>query len=821
MHIQLLSVGFAALASVQPALGQTTTKGPCQQLAEYQGQQLSKTNFEYPGDRVNIQLNAEMAYNCSISIPIVQSDALNSIGYLKNYTNFLTTLSYLKNPPKAYQKPGIDILARLDAVEQNIKNKTYSNQYELEVDVQSIVQGTSEGHYSASMGGVLGIFSWTLPDSIISLSTDGKALPQIYAVSDIIRNISNPSPITQIEGQPVYEYLRSYLEKFVSSGTTDVHADWNAMVWSGVQSFGAFGTSITSSWAYRLFQSTTIYNGKSLNITFANNSNAEWVYAAGSARDLYGDKYTSPENIYNTQVANTSNTSPIKSNSKRAGGQYEVVELGPTKDEAEKRDLEIRQNAQHKPYTSVPLFNYPKNPDTLEVNFGIGGIVSGYILKNDSIGVLSLPSYDRGSADSGTTALNFTYAVNDFITKASKAKVKKIVIDLSGNGGGSTFLGYAVFKLFFPDIAPSQLGRVRATSYINTLGSVVTGILEDTSIPQNSSIWQNAYSLSTTPDLSSYEKLDINGKTFPGWKDLFGPVQSYGDNFTHPAKYNLSSQSITNDLDFPVPGYGPEPSLNLLSKDQLWSGDDIIMLHDGYCASTCAIFSEMMKTDGGVKSVAVGGLPEYGAMQGVAGTRGTLRREWADLSKYIELLRSVIIEVGDQAADQLKAWGTSLSDVDNLPTDIQTSPLYVSGAVNALDMIRPSSPDTPQQFTYQASDCRLFYTPDMAKDVTALWRAAGKVASGDLSGCVSGSTGAPGAGRNTTITDDVGYSLNKTWSNVNTTTVPDNKLPDGSKSNDNSNSSSGSNGEDDSGAASTSVAFSGLLAVVIAVAVAI
>jgi hypothetical protein len=45
----------------------------------------------------------------------------------------------------------------------------------------------------------------------------------------------------------------------------------------------------------------------------------------------------------------------------------------------------------------------------------------------------------------------------------------------------------------------------------------------------------------------------------------------------------------------------------------------------------------------------------------------------------------------------------------------------------------------PLQFRYEAANCRLFYTWDMARDITAVWKAAAGVA-WEGAKCVPGST---------------------------------------------------------------------------------
>jgi hypothetical protein len=54
-------------------------------------------------------------------------------------------------------------------------------------------------------------------------------------------------------------------------------------------------------------------------------------------------------------------------------------------------------------------------------------------------------------------------------------------------------------------------------------------------------------------------------------------------------------------------------------------------LHDGMCSSTCAIASELLKDQGDVRTIAVGGRPQEGPMQGVGGTKGAQVFSWDDI----------------------------------------------------------------------------------------------------------------------------------------------------------------------------------------------
>lgn len=64
---------------------------------------------------------------------------------------------------------------------------------------------------------------------------------------------------------------------------------------------------------------------------------------------------------------------------------------------------------------------------------------------------------------------------------------------------------------------------------------------------------------------------------------------------------------------FVVYGYGTRPADTI----QEYAADDIIILTDGHCSSTCSLFVEMMHQEAGVRTVVAGGRPEYGPMQAI------------------------------------------------------------------------------------------------------------------------------------------------------------------------------------------------------------
>ena len=220
------------------------------------------------------------------------------------------------------------------------------------------------------------------------------------------------------------------------------------------------------------------------------------------------------------------------------------------------------------------------------------------------------------------------------------------------------------------------------------------------------------------------DSLNSSLKTFPNWQALYGPVTSRADQFTNILRYNFSSPLLQNP--FTISGYGSRSGAT-----QPFNAKDIVLLHDGYCSSTCAVFSDLMRRQGGVKSYAIGGLPQYRPMQPVGGTKGALLLPFTTLSRYIN---TVLGEFGT-AADRAK-WAAVL------PTSkfaIKTSTPPSTNFRDALQPIKPGQySDLPTQFVNETADCRLFYTPQMVGNVTAIWEMVAADAWGGANKCVTG-----------------------------------------------------------------------------------
>jgi hypothetical protein len=157
-----------------------------------------------------------------------------------------------------------------------------------------------------------------------------------------------------------------------------------------------------------------------------------------------------------------------------------------------------------------------------------------------------------------------------------------------------------------------------------------------------------------------------------------------------------------------------------------------------------------MKTEVGVKSVVVGGLPATGPMQAVSGTKGSqVFQVGTDLPDDDKLKAAVETAVLLNLTNlDTKTFPDVLSLLDDPPLNVDPSKTQV----NLRNQARKTDPSIPLQFAYEAADCRIFYTAENLKNYEVLWQNAADALWGNGTLCVKGSTGHPSSGNVTNIT---------------------------------------------------------------------
>ncbi|KAJ0165180.1 hypothetical protein CTA2_12124 [Colletotrichum tanaceti] len=284
----------------------------------------------------------------------------------------------------------------------------------------------------------------------------------------------------------------------------------------------------------------------------------------------------------------------------------------------------------------------------------------------------------------------FQKTVDSFLEACRADEKSKIIVDLRMNAGGSILQGHDLFRQFFPHSEQDGFSRWRENGAFMTMAAVNSAAAgniapQDRDTPALVGLWHSRWNYQSG--------VNMTNQPFTSFDAKFGPRMWKGDPYTALMREDLANPIITASLGIGITGYGSRRNFT-----QPFESRDIILLTDGFCASTCSVFASGMKIQGNVKTVVMGSRPNNGLMQGV----------------------------GDQEA--------SLSQLTALPM------IRSAGAtLNVRDQILRSEVGTgiPAHFVNEPADCRLSWTLGMLGDVREIWEAAANSA-WDGAGCIAG-----------------------------------------------------------------------------------
>lgn len=273
---------------------------------------------------------------------------------------------------------------------------------------------------------------------------------------------------------------------------------------------------------------------------------------------------------------------------------------------------------------------------------------------------------------------------------------------------------------------------------MNDVGQVITDFYSNIT-NRTATIDDCSTDFSLAAPFNAHEMYDVDEHAFTSWNQFNTPHKYHNDNFTSLSRYNLADK-YSLQCSAKVSNYGNLTGIT----PQVFQPQDILLVQNGVCGSTCTVFSEFMKTQANVSQIVFGGRKQFGPMQGVGEVKG------AQVYTY-ENLQEIIAEAFE--TDATSAQKKHLMNTYDYETLINTTTKAINRAsgtgaekiahVNIRNNIRLGDESvTPLQFIYEAADCRLFYTAPMISNTSLVWEAAYAAHWGGGK-CVEGSTGHP------------------------------------------------------------------------------
>jgi hypothetical protein len=467
---------------------------------------------------------ASDVFECLQRVPFNDAVAARFINYYNTTLQFQSTLAFLKDPPAGYQQPPVDVQQVLAQIQSNITAGNYKNQYSFEVDVQRLVHRIHDSHVTLGAG-ILDAFTFVSPYGVVSVSVDGKEIPEIYLAEDLLQSQLEgwtASPVATINGQDVIEYLTQFAE-INSNGHLEPNADWNSLM---------DNPALWISGDLSVVQSAKFYPGDEIKCTFKNESSATTYWLA----------------IYNE----LEDTGPLTT----AGDFYNYFVLGllpasydpevqwwPTMENNSTSDNSTAENpykafcSQGNPsvenWCDESYGAYPNNPDVYQPGLSVvkGGVVTGYLYNDISTGVLSIPSFYSYNDNIDT----FGTAVADFIGNATEKNISRVVIDLQTNTGGNVYLAYNVFKNFFYAMDPYAASRIRSHELADVLGNTYSTWWKELEGDLDGNEGANGvnYNYSAADEWVINNRINAaTGERFSSWPEYSGKVSERGDSFS-------------------------------------------------------------------------------------------------------------------------------------------------------------------------------------------------------------------------------------------------------------------------------------------------
>ncbi|KID76169.1 Peptidase S41 family protein ustP [Metarhizium brunneum] len=635
----------------------TATGHPCAKVSASWAEQ-RKTATAIP------TVAASLAHECLKTVPLGKAEALKLIDAIEPYLEWQSDAGYKKDPPKSYFYPGFDIFGNLASVRSNVESGKYAGEFDFQTDLYKQVWAPGQdGHYVFYPDLLAKAFRWrrAVPP-IVSISEDGESLPVIKLQTDVIANPKTAQAITKINGIDAAKYVEDTVN--AASFLQDVDSSYNTMFWSkSTAANGGVGNFVSGG------RSALFYHGDTTKLTYANGTTVEIENKASIVGDM--NAVVDGPSMYNKFCTPV----PLRSDSASSAAL---------------------------PSAAIP--GYPK-----PVIASSDGVVSGYYLNGpglDDVAVIYLMSFEP------SVPAEFQAVVSDFLREAKAAGKTKLVVDFQNNGGGYILLGYDFFRQLFPSVVQDGNSRWKESKSFVAMARLVSDAVKNVNPATETD--ENLVSLSQTWWNYRYD-MNITNENFATYEDKFHPHVYKDTDYTNLMRWNLSDPLTTTNTTYgigvEISGYGTRANLS-----QPFKAEDIILLYDGACSSTCTLASEMLRLQGGVKSVAMGGRPKKGPIQGVGGIKGSQVLQFLNIFSFANFL-------SQQSNDEETK--TELRRFTTLP--MQRS---AGSAVNVRDQIlRDNVNDgVPAQYIAEEADCRLYWTAPMISDVTEVWKSAANAA---------------------------------------------------------------------------------------------
>ncbi|KAM7222741.1 hypothetical protein V8F06_001928 [Rhypophila decipiens] len=737
-----------------PAASGAPNPNACAQIASVTDSLLAASPSATP------TVPATLAVECLATVPNKPEPAARLIKSLRAFVAWQSSLAFLKDPPPGYVFPAVDINGGLANISATAEAGGFASEFDFQLAIVKLIVSAHDGHFNFRPDIFKAfVFRNRLAFDIVTVSEDGVQIPKLYHLADLnaagansttggppFGNSTLPRAIVKINGEDAATVIER--QNLIFSPFQDPDSQWNGGMASYAQpSVLNFVASVVE------------FSGPSLTLTYDNGQEETQdsfaVVRAGA--DFSG--ITNGEDFYN-RFCNP-----------EANGVVNTAAVDPE---------ELTEPSTLAGPAAPTIQGYP----TPIIRDSGANITHGYFLNGtgyEDVAVLAVNGFSpAGDFDGFEYLNNLQTTLETFLAECKAQSKQKLVIDLSGNGGGYVVAGYELFAQLFPSAPKFQANNLRETSSLRSMAEITNRFLDQintfdlaTVTSQSESDAQEIITLANSAvstfaagdtsaaqaqAFSILQRSSIVSNLVPGGvfapdgsnlttiDEILEPVILKNDRFTAYQSTPLNQTSPSWNLTGTGHRSNPPPAV--------FKPENVVLLTDGTCGSTCTLFSYLMIHQLGIKTTVLGGRPQTGPMQSVGGVEGAQVFYLNELSAAAKAV--LLLDPASNVTD------SELSLIDEGYAIMRAANPSSPGAVNGKNAFSRLDSQNPLQFLYQSANCRVFWTRDMLFDPLATWKKVVDATWGDSARlCVQGSrvenvTGsvAPGAGGNGTEETD-------------------------------------------------------------------
>lgn len=496
-----------------------------------------------------VYVNAELALACLRSVPLQPPERLRmQLAGLRTFVQFQSDLEYLNSsdfPARLY--PSVDILGGLHSLERRLNGSYYDNEYDFQLDISRLIASAYDSHFQY-FADIANVFHFQRgapePYPLVSVSSDGREIPAVYAARDAARlagGHGDISSISRINGQDAVNFLQK--EAAMTGTDSDPDANFNGLFQQTDTNY-----TVTDDGQFATPEKQYFGTGNGTTLTFSNGSMFTVETVAIPSIALSG--ISNGKEFFRRCCSGSRMLRKFEHDFNEVKQEYEESSV----DNVELRDRiktlvgpriaspESRSRATTRSDGGQQVDSRAAATEYEQLASGgfstDDGSLIGYFPDTDpDLAVLALTTFEVGVNGAGTMDDAGLQVLQDYLTKllsfidaAGEANKTRLIIDLRGNrekqttpsnecamymltsvaAGGLVYLTSQVFRFLFPTTGIPYLGNnLRAHDLLDFAGQAATDLF---SSPSATSL-KNVRSVLARFGLDGAKQLDESNST--------------------------------------------------------------------------------------------------------------------------------------------------------------------------------------------------------------------------------------------------------------------------------------------------------------------